>query len=67
MWGISWGGFNSIQLAMRRPPALRAIVALMASDDVFHDDKHIDGIMHVDDYNLFIDQLNGSVLPRSFP
>jgi predicted acyl esterase len=21
MWGISWGGFNSIQVAMRRPPA----------------------------------------------
>src|SRR3989454_8357 len=25
MWGISWGGFNAIQLAMRRPPELKAI------------------------------------------
>src|SRR6185437_8486652 len=24
MWGISWGGFNAIQVALRRPPALRS-------------------------------------------
>lgn len=27
MLGISWDGFNSLQLAMRRPPALKAIMA----------------------------------------
>ncbi len=27
MFGISWGGFNSIHLAMRNPPALKAIIA----------------------------------------
>jgi predicted acyl esterase len=26
MWGISWGGFNSLQIAARRPPALQAII-----------------------------------------
>ena len=28
MLGISWGGFNSIQMALRKPPALRAILAV---------------------------------------
>ncbi|MGH2547516.1 MAG: CocE/NonD family hydrolase, partial [Actinomycetota bacterium] len=56
MWGISWGGFNSIQLAMRRPPALEAIVAVDASDDLFHLDIHyIDGIWHLDEYEIGID------------
>ena len=27
MFGISWGGFNSIQMAARKPPALKAIIA----------------------------------------
>lgn len=64
MWGISWGGFNALQVAMRRPPALKAILALHASDDLFHDDVHyIDGALHVDPYALQIDHENG--LPRT--
>jgi uncharacterized protein len=66
MWGISWGGFNSIQIAMRQPPppALKAIVACEASDDMFHDDVHyIDGLLHLDEYSVMIDQLN--MLPPS--
>jgi putative CocE/NonD family hydrolase len=58
MWGISWGGFNSIQMAMRpsTPPALRAILAIDAADDLFHDDVHfIDGMLHVDEYDVMID------------
>lgn len=59
MWGISWGGFNAIQLATRRPPALKAIIAADASDDLFHDDVHyIDGLLHLDEYSVMIDQLN---------
>ncbi len=66
MWGISWGGFNSIQMAMRQPPppALKAIIACEASDDMFHDDVHyIDGLLHLDEYAVMIDQLN--MLPPS--
>ncbi|MEW6366968.1 MAG: CocE/NonD family hydrolase [Acidobacteriota bacterium] len=64
MWGISWGGFNAIQAAMRRPPELRAILAVDASDDLFHDDVHyIDGAYHADEYELSIDNDNG--LPDS--
>jgi predicted acyl esterase len=64
MWGISWGGFNAIQVALRAPPALKAILALHASDDLFHDDvRYIDGVLHVDRYALQIDHENG--LPRT--
>lgn len=68
MWGISWGGFNSIQLAMRRPPRLGAIVALMASDDLFHDDIHyIDGMLHVDEWEPMMDLLNAMTSAPDYP
>ena len=51
MMGISWGGFNSIQMAGLHPPALKAIIAMCATEDLFHDDIHyIDGLMHADEY-----------------
>jgi predicted acyl esterase len=63
MWGISWGGFNAIQVAMRRPPGLKAILAMDATDDLYHDDVHfIDGAFHIDQYELSIDTDLG--LPR---
>jgi hypothetical protein len=53
MFGISWGGFNSIHLAMRNPPALGAIVAVDAADDLYQDDVHfIDGILHLDSWEM---------------
>lgn len=57
MWGISWGGFNAIQTAMRQPPALKAILAVDASDDLYHDDIHyLDGCFHMDRYALSVAQ-----------
>ena len=43
MMGISWGGFNSLQVAARRPPALKAIISVAASDDRYADDMHYMG------------------------
>jgi putative CocE/NonD family hydrolase len=43
MWGISWGGFAAIQVALLRPPHLRAIVPVYASDDRYTDDVHYIG------------------------
>ena len=43
MVGISWGGFNSLQLAYRQPPALKAIVTLCSTDDRFNEDIHYAG------------------------
>jgi hypothetical protein len=56
MFGISWGGFNSIQMAMRHPPALKTILAVDATEQLFHDDIHyIDGLMHFDEFELNMD------------
>ncbi|HVT50036.1 MAG TPA: CocE/NonD family hydrolase, partial [Dongiaceae bacterium] len=40
MMGISWGGFNGLQIAAHRPPALKAIITLCSTDDRFADDAH---------------------------
>lgn len=43
MMGISWGGFNSLQVAALRPPALKAIITLCSTTDRFADDIHFKG------------------------
>ena len=43
MVGISWGGFNSLQLAYRQPPALKAIITICSTDDRFNEDIHFAG------------------------
>ena len=43
MMGISWGGFNALQVAARRPPSLRAIVTVSFTDDRYADDMHYMG------------------------
>ncbi|SFQ30823.1 hypothetical protein SAMN05421810_10636 [Amycolatopsis arida] len=43
MMGISWGGFNSLQVAARKPPQLRAIVICSFTDDRYGDDMHYMG------------------------
>ena len=40
MTGISWSGFNSLQVAARRPPALKAIITACSSDDRYANDVH---------------------------
>ncbi|MEP9373459.1 CocE/NonD family hydrolase [Mesorhizobium sp. KR1-2] len=43
MMGISWGGFNSLQVASHRPPALKAIITACSTDDRYADDCHFMG------------------------
>ena len=43
MFGTSYSGFNSIQMACERPPALDAICAIYATDDRYTDDVHYMG------------------------
>jgi predicted acyl esterase len=60
MMGISWSGFNSLQMAMRHPPELKAIIAVDATAELFHDDVHyIDGMFHVDEFELNMDMAPG--------
>src|SRR5690606_18215313 len=43
MMGISWGGFNSLQVAAHRPPALKAIISASATEDLYVDNMHYMG------------------------
>jgi len=43
MMGISWGGFNALQVAARRPPSLGAIITVCSTDDRYADDVHYMG------------------------
>lgn len=43
MFGISWGGFNGLQIASRRPPELKAVVSVASTDDRYADDVHYMG------------------------
>lgn len=43
MMGKSWGGFNSLQVAARRPPALKAIITVGFTDDRYNQDIHYKG------------------------
>jgi len=59
IFGISWGGFNSIQLAVRNPPALKAFIAVCATEDLYQDDVHyMDGIIHMDSWMMAQDLYN---------
>ena len=41
--GLSWGGFNALQIAALRPPALAAVVSACSTDDRYRDDVHYMG------------------------
>jgi putative CocE/NonD family hydrolase len=62
MYGTSYSGFNSIQVAMERPPELKAIVAIYATDDRYTDDVHFEGgaLRALDqiDYCLYMTPMN---------
>lgn len=40
MIGISWGGFNGLQIAAMQPQALKAVVSVCSTDDRYADDIH---------------------------
>jgi putative CocE/NonD family hydrolase len=43
MLGLSWGGFNALQVASHAPPALKAVISLGSTDDRYEDDIHYIG------------------------
>jgi pimeloyl-ACP methyl ester carboxylesterase len=54
MWGISYGGFTAIQVALLHPPHLAAIVPMMATDDRYTDDVHyLGGCMTVSELSQY--------------
>ncbi len=43
MIGTSYAGFTAVQVAMHRPPHLKTIIPLYATDDRYTDDVHYEG------------------------
>jgi uncharacterized protein len=43
MYGTSYSGFNSLQVAVEQPPELEAVCAIYATDDRYTDDVHYYG------------------------
>ena len=60
MIGLSWGGFNGLQVAARRPPQLKAVIALGFTDDRYHDDVHYKGgVLLAHDMNVWASNMLG--------
>jgi len=47
MQGISWGGFNGVQIAARAPEPLKAVISIGTTADRYHDDIHYKGGIQV--------------------
>lgn len=67
MWGLSYGGFTSLQVAATRPPHLKAIVPIQATDDRYTDDVHyVGGAMTVSELAQYaVSQVAENALPPS--
>src|SRR5215212_3324443 len=65
MWGLSYGGFTSIQVAATRPPHLKAIVPIQATDNRYTDDVHyVGGAMTVSELSQYaVSQVAMNALP----
>ena len=63
MMGISWGGFNALQVAARRPPSLGAIAAVSFTDDRYADDVHYMGGCLLTDNLVGVDDARLQLLP----
>jgi len=52
MIGISWGGFNGLQIAALKPPALKTIITVGSTDDRYATDVHwIGGCLSKDNFD----------------
>lgn len=47
MMGISWGGFNCLQVAALKPPALKAVISIASTVDRYNDDIHYKNGSHL--------------------
>ncbi|WP_136068832.1 CocE/NonD family hydrolase [Modicisalibacter radicis] len=60
MMGISWGGFNGLQVAALRPEPLKAVITLCSTDDRYADDIHYKG------GNMLLENLGWAATMLSF-
>ncbi len=59
MMGISWGGFNALQIAALDPAPLKAIVTVCSTDDRYADDIHYMGGCLLNDNLTWSQQMLG--------
>jgi predicted acyl esterase len=65
MYGTSYSGFNSLQVAIERPPELGAICAIYATDDRYTDDVHyVGGVLRAVD---LVDYVSYMVAMNALP
>ncbi|MDZ4312836.1 MAG: CocE/NonD family hydrolase [Cypionkella sp.] len=64
MIGISWGGFNGLQIAARQPPALKSIITVGSTDDRYATDIHwVGGCLSKDNFDWSATMFSGNDLP----
>ncbi|MDW7745433.1 CocE/NonD family hydrolase [Halomonas sp.] len=64
MIGISWGGFNGLQIAALRPPQLKAVITLCFTDDRYADDiHHMGGCLLADNLSWASTMFDGNACP----
>ena len=52
MIGISWGGFNGLQIAAKQPPALKTVITVGSTDDRYATDIHwVGGCLSKDNFD----------------
>lgn len=64
MIGISWSGFNGLQIAARQPPALKTVITLGSTDDRYATDVHyIGGCLSKDNFDWSATMFANNDLP----
>ena len=64
MVGISWGGFNGLQIAALQPPQLKAVITLCSTDDRYADDiHHMGGCLLGDNLSWASTMFDGNACP----
>ena len=64
MIGISWGGFNGLQIAALRPSQLKAVITLCFTDDRYADDiHHMGGCLLGDNLSWASTMFDGNACP----
>ena len=64
MIGISWGGFNGLQIAARQPAALKTVITVGSTDDRYATDIHwVGGCLSKDNFDWSATMLAHNDLP----
>lgn len=64
MIGISWGGFNGLQIAALQPEPLKAVISVCSTDDRYADDVHyMGGAMLLDNLSWASIMFAGNACP----